>query len=140
MIGDSVICRVDLKTAAPVAAKNLRRCAQVDQVAGVVGIKSNRRVTAERSDLVVDIFSNSSLQRQHAEVVLLGLVLADFRRRIGWHSRQRKDLRLIRISGNLKVIDRGSRDQAQPGRRIYKVREVAETGALVAGVVNRRGS
>src|ERR1700685_3920397 len=103
MIGEPVISRVDLETVAPVAAKNFRRGAQIDQVAGVVGIKTNRRVPAERRDLVVDVLSNSSLQRQHAEVVLLSLVLADFRRRIAWHSREREDLGLIRISGDLKV-------------------------------------
>src|ERR1700722_9512598 len=81
MIGNSVIGSVDLETVAPVAAKNPRRGAVIDQVADVVGIESDGRVTAERRNLVVEIRSNSPLQRQHVEVVLFELVLADFRRR-----------------------------------------------------------
>src|ERR1035437_2714102 len=85
-IANSVVSRVDLKTVAPVAAKNLRRRAVIDQVARAVRIESDRRVTAERRDLVIDILSNGSLQRQHVEVVLLELVVADFRRRIDRHA------------------------------------------------------
>src|SRR5208282_1441840 len=85
MIGNSVVSGVDLKTVAPVAAKNSRRGAVVNQVAHVFRIESNRRVTAERRDLVIEILSNGSLQRQHVEVVLLELVVADLRRRIDRH-------------------------------------------------------
>ena len=138
MIGDSVIGGIELKAVAPVAAENLRRGAVVNQIAGVIGIESNRRVAAERRELVVDILPDGSLQRQHVEVVLLELVLAHFRRRIDRHAFQREQLRLIGVRGNLKMIDRRSRDQAQPRRRINEVREVSKEVALVAGVVNRR--
>src|SRR5277367_2403805 len=82
MTGDSVVSSIELESVAPVAAENLRCGAVVDQIAGVIGIESNGRVTAERRELVVDIRSDGSLQRQHVEVVLLELVFAHFRRRI----------------------------------------------------------
>src|SRR5208337_2636895 len=70
--------------------------------------------------------------------ILLELVIAHFRRRIDRHSLQREDLRLIRIRGNLKMIDRASRDQTQPRRGTYQVLKVAEARALIARIVNRR--
>src|SRR5580693_6112774 len=140
MIGNPMISRVELKTVAPVAAKNPRRGAIVDQVANVVGVESNRRVSGEWCDLVIDIVPDDSLQRQHVEVILLELVLPDFRRRIDRHPCQREHLRLIRVRWNLKVIDRGAREQAQPRGRIKIVRKVPEPRSLVAGIMNRRGS
>src|ERR1700722_19318 len=140
MIGDSMISGVELKTVAPVAAENSRRGAVVDQVADMIGIESNRRVTGERRDLVIEVISDCPLQREHVEIVLLELILADFRRRIDRHAGQREHLRLTRVGGNLKMIDRAARYEAEPRRRIKKVREVSETGALVARIVNRRRS
>ena len=42
MAGDSVVGGIQLKAVAPVAAENLRRGAVVNQIAGVIGIESNR--------------------------------------------------------------------------------------------------
>src|SRR6266436_3272976 len=122
MIGDSVISGIELKTVAPVAAENPPRGAVVNQIADVIRIESDRRVTAERRDLIIDVVADSPLQRQHVEVVLLELVLADFGRRIDRHACQWEYLRLIGVRGNLKVIDRASRYEAEPRRRIQKVR------------------
>src|SRR5260370_10356247 len=138
MIGYSMISRVELKPVAQVATENPPCGSVVNQVASMVRIESNRRVTAERRDLVVDLVANRPLQRQHVEVVLLELVLPDFGRRIDGHACQGEHLRLTGVGGNLKVIDRASRYEAEPRRRIQKVREISEARALVAGVMNCR--
>ena len=78
-----------------------------------------------------------SLERKHAEVVLLELAFVNVARRIDRDARERVHLRLTGVVGNLEVIDRGSRDETEPGRRVEEVGEVAEGRTLVAGIVDR---
>ena len=118
MLIEAVVGRIDLDTVCKIAAENLRRGAVVDQVARVIGIERDGGIAAERCDLIVDVRPDRSLERKHAEVVLLELVLGNVARRIDRDARERVHLRLIGVGGNPEVIDRGSGDETEPGRRV----------------------
>ena len=122
-------------------AHDVRGDAVDQQIAEWVGRVMQTVIAREIGNLPVEAVDRS-LQRQHAVLRVLELVLVEHRRVERGHAERARDTavqpdRLPRTIGNLKRACRGSRDQAEPRIGVDERRHIGEAFLLLREVVDR---
>ena len=131
-----LIGAVALQAVGEAAAVDVRSNAVEHKIADRVGDEVQRAVAGEGGELEVQPV-DGFLQRQHAEGILLGLVLIEHRRVEIADAEGREPRRLARIVRDLESARGVAEDRAHARLRIEHRRGVAEKVALIGAIVDR---
>src|ERR1700719_3237016 len=137
MLRERPVCEVALQYVRELAAEDSGGFAVVNQIAVLSGMKGKRRVAAEARDLIVEVFGQEPLQRNHAVIVLFELGLGQIHRRFRTHARQREGGSLTGITGDLEVGQIESTEETQTRGGVQEVRKIGEAVADSSEVVLR---